>query len=150
MQWRTWVRLACFALIAALLVLVGRAAEGVQVQNGWWVPSVTCPLGLFLLFARRKGGEQARPLAPWLFPYALVLCLVDPSMAVSEWPHFAPVFVLPLAPLVWVGVVGMRRGERVRAVGAWLVVCGQFFALVFNKTHGGSFAGCWKSLIYLD
>lgn len=150
MRWLTLLRLVCLALIATLLVFAGRAAESVQPRNGWWVPSIACPLGLFLLFIRRKDNEQVRPRVPWLFPYALALCIIDPSMVVSERPHFAPVFVLPLVPLVWVGVVGMGRGEWVRSVGAWLVVCGQFFALIFNKTHGGAFAGCWKSFIYLD
>lgn len=65
----------------------------------------------------------------------VVLGVLRPMLWVQQDRHLGPWFVLLLAPLVWVGVTGPGRGEWVRGVGAWLVLYGQFFALIVNITR---------------
>ena len=74
--------------------------------------------------------------------------LVGPMLAVQRDPYSAPWFILFLAPLVWIGITGPSRGEWARGVGAWLVLYGQFFALIYNITHGESGIGCWSGWVY--
>ncbi|OWK38045.1 hypothetical protein FRUB_07165 [Fimbriiglobus ruber] len=59
-------------------------------------------------------------------------------------------FVPLLAPLVWAGVTDFRRGRWKRAIGAWLVVFCQYFAMIYNMTHELSGLGVWLCWVYLD
>ncbi|MBN9524000.1 hypothetical protein J0H58_36735 [bacterium] len=81
--------------------------------------------------------------------YAAALCVFQPVLAVTPYaPWTPPAFAVGLAPLAWAGVTGMGRGQWVRACGAWLVLFGQYFALIYNASHSASGMGVYSGWVF--
>jgi hypothetical protein len=79
--------------------------------------------------------------------YAAGLFVSEAVLLVTPFiPWTPPAFALLLAPLVWAGVTGLGRGWWKRAVGAWVVLFGQYFALIYNASHSSSHMGCYSGL----
>ncbi|MDY3559089.1 hypothetical protein R5W23_006292 [Gemmata sp. JC673] len=145
----------CLPVTASLAAAVGWGAREAWIFYHGWIPPVVWLGGVILLTVGRprirdEDAAQIRRagLAWVVFAYAIALGLLGPMLAVQRDRHLGPWFVLLLAPLAWAGVTGVCRGEWARGVGAWLVLYGQFFALIYNITHGTSGIGCWSGWVY--
>jgi hypothetical protein len=67
--------------------------------------------------------------------------VVDPLRLVFHDYRIVPLHIVFLTPFAWVGVTALGRGEWVRAYGAWVLLFGQFFELVYNGVHSSSSIG---------
>ena len=150
----SWAVLLWLPVIAILTVAVGWGAKKAWIFSHGWIPPFALLLGLALLWFGRPRVRDGKPtqlrrsgVAWLLIAYAVALGMIDPMLWVQRNPHFAPWFVLALAPFVWTGVTAPGRGEWVRGVGSWTVLYGQFFALIYNITHGDSGIGCWSGWV---
>ena len=155
MQRGSWTVLFWLPVIAILTVAVGWGAKSAWIFDHGWIPPLVWLGGVLLLAVgrprvRNEDTAQLRRLqVAWaVFAYAVALGVVEPMLWVQRDRYSGPWFVLLLTPLAWVGINGPRHGEWARGIGAWLVLYGQFFALVYNITHGTSGIGCWSGWIY--
>jgi hypothetical protein len=140
---------------AAVAVGVAIGAKEAWIFDHDWIPPLAWILGVVMIAVGRprvtnKDAVQLRRsrFAWALFAYAVALALVEPMLWAQRDRRFGPCLVLLLAPLVWVGVTAPGRGEWVRSIGAWLVLYGQFFALIYNLTHDTSGIGTWSGWVY--
>jgi hypothetical protein len=151
----SWIVVLCFPVSAEITAAVAWGAKEAWIFDHGWSPPAAWLLGIALLVGGRPvvaAGDAAQlRRSRWAWAtvgYAVTLGLVGPMLWVQANRHAAPWFVLLLAPLAWVGVTGPGRGDWARGVGAWLVLYGQFFALIYNVTHGDSGIGCWSGWVY--
>ncbi|HJZ56706.1 MAG TPA: hypothetical protein VKE74_17195 [Gemmataceae bacterium] len=153
MRWGSWRGLLCFTLLLILIGLTAWAGQHASPFDHWWVPLSACAIGLVLLCVGRAhaaGGDPDRYPVWRIVPvYAVILCVFEPVMLVSPYFRLSPLlFALVLALLAWVGVTGLGRGLWVRAIGAWLVLFGQFFAMIFNVSHSDAGMGCYSGWVF--
>jgi hypothetical protein len=150
-RWLSWRGLLCFVALAALARLTAWGAENAWISNHEWIPGATWIGGLILLLLgrpRRIETERRSMIESslgWLLIlYVIAFGPIDPmaSLLVDDTSR-QPMLNLLLIPIAWAGVVGLRRGAWKWAIGAWLVLYGQFFALIYNVSHGTSGIGCW-------
>ncbi|MBL8867191.1 MAG: hypothetical protein JNK93_16670 [Planctomycetia bacterium] len=151
----SWAMLLWLPVIVVLTAAVGWGAKEAWIFYHWWVPLLAWILGLVLLAVGRprvpEGGaaQLLRSRVAWaLFAYAVALGLLEPMLLVQRNWHSGPWFILLLVPLAWAGVTGPGRGDWAHGAGAWLVLYGQLFALVYNMTHDTSGIGCWSGWVY--
>ena len=152
----SWALLLWLPAIATLVVVIAWGARKAWILDyGWIPPPLGWLIGVILLLIGRPwvrdeiGTQRVRPQVAWIiFAYSVALGLIGPMWWVREDRHSGPWFVLLLLPLAWVGVAGSARGEWARSIGAWLVLFGQFFALIYNITHDDSGIGCWWGWVY--
>ena len=154
MRQGSWAVLLWLPVIAVLTVAVGWGAKEAWIYDHGWIPALAWLLGVVLLGAGRPRvrdedpAQLRRSRVGWaVYAYALALGVIGPMLWVQRDRPSGPWFVLLLAPLAWVGVTGPGRGEWARGIGAWLVLYGQYFALIYNITHGGSGIGCWSGWV---
>jgi hypothetical protein len=153
MRWASWRGLLCFLVIVALIGLTAWAGHEAWVYDHWLVPVPPCAAGMLLLLIGPRRvvgeGEDTWKLGQGLLCYAVLLCVFNPVMAVSPYNRWTPpAFALALGPFVWTGVTGLGRGFWTRAVGAWLVLFGQYFALIYNAAHSASGIGFLKGWVF--
>jgi hypothetical protein len=153
MRWASWRGLICFIVIGTLIGLTAWAGHQAWAFDHWFVPVPPCVAGmLFLLVGSRhvvREGEGIRALGHGVLCYAVFLCVFNPVMAVSPYNRWTPpTFALALGPFVWAGVTCLGRGLWTRVVGAWLVLFGQYFALIYNASHSASGIGFLNAWVF--
>ncbi len=131
--------------LVALILLIGWGCQKDWVAYCFWVPLCLSLVGLVLLFVGRVPVAVAGEWILLVPLYAFGLFASEAVLLVIPYyPWTPPAFALLLAPLVWAGVTGLGRGWWKRAVGAWLVLFGQYFALIYNASHSSSHMGCYS------
>lgn len=153
MRWASWQGLLCFVVIVALIGMTAWAGHEAWVYDHWFVPVPPCTAGTLLLFVgtrlvTKQDEDAKRPGwgVPW---YAVFLCVFNPVLAVAPYARWTPpAFAFALAPFVWAGVTGLGRGFWTRAIGAWLMLFGQYFALIYNAANSTSGIGFYAGWVF--
>ena len=149
---RVFFLLPIFTLVTAIIAWCAYAA---WIFTHGWVPHAAFLGSLLLLWiGRPKVQTDPHSISPrnptdWFVAvYIVVLGAIDPMQFVHRDRITGPWLVLLLAPLVFLGVIRLKRNSWIRAVGIWLALYGQYFALIYNITHTTSGIGCWSGWVY--
>jgi hypothetical protein len=156
MRLGTWTVLLWMVPITSLTYLTERTARTAQLHRfDGHLPVFAWILGSTLLFVGTKRSPQhTKPQISWtrwwVFAYAIALGVYDPVFWIEPGSNNNTIigFVLLLAPFAWVAISGTRERGWAGTFGAWLLMFGQFFSLMYNIGHWGSGIGTVRSWIY--